>query len=168
MQPQRSFVRRALAPAILALGILASTTACTPRQVVAWYWIAKNQGQAQADAVVNQYNAEKAAQLAVWPECGDHYDEAISGGFQPVEWPTLSTIMGRETGHTCRNDLIGPFGERGAMQIYPRVWLSRLCALGIACTPEELAAPEANLAAAKYVKDTQGWRAWTTCRSSCP
>ena len=98
--------------------------------------------------------------------CGEWHDLAISVGFNETEWDVLKQIIARETGDTCRPDLLNDNTKTrdnswGLTQINTLgdLWPGRqqLCGL---TEPAELLEPAVNLACAHKIYERSGWTPW--------
>lgn len=98
--------------------------------------------------------------------CGEWYHTAKEAGFTDDEWPTLKTIIIRETGRTCRPDLINDTPSTGdwsfgLTQINMRGNLAPKRMLHCNLQhPYDLLEPLTNLRCAHLLYTWSGWEPW--------
>jgi hypothetical protein len=98
--------------------------------------------------------------------CGEWYETAKLAGFTDEEWDTLKIIIARETGNTCRPDLINDTPSTGdwsfgLTQINMRGKLApnRMLHCNLQ-HPYDLLEPLTNLKCAHLLYTWSGWKPW--------
>lgn len=98
--------------------------------------------------------------------CGEWHDLAISVGFNETEWDVLKQIIARETGDTCRADVLNDNvntrdNSWGLTQINTLgdLWPGRQQMCGLT-EPADLLDPAVNLACAHKLYQRSGWAPW--------
>jgi hypothetical protein len=98
--------------------------------------------------------------------CGEWHDLAISVGFNETEWDVLKQIIARETGDTCRADVLNDNVKTrdnswGLTQINTLgdLWPGRQQMCGLT-EPADLLDPAVNLACARKLYERSGWAPW--------
>lgn len=116
--------------------------------------------------VANMVEHERQQARETHGICGEWHDLAISIGFDETEWDVLKQIIARETGDTCRADLLNDNTKTrdnswGLTQINTLgdLWPGRkeLCGLN---EPADLLDPTINLSCARKIYEHSGWAPW--------
>lgn len=128
---------------------------CTPEERNAWLqWEAVD--PVAANVFRDTYIAEHAAEVAVeaiYGQCGEWHDLAISVGWPEDHWTTLNRVMFGES--NCLATAYNRSGATGLLQIMPG-WAPKCGGV-----QSDLFDPTFNLSCGLLVLAEQGWTAWS-------